>query len=136
MSLQTWIKEFCPIRAQATKQWSDEHRVIRDLLKWEGLRAPAIAKHRVTIEGRWVVSAGRDECFDVAKECGLCAKYGAHRRGLRCHGCPLAILRRGVRCDQVHGIESASPWARWWLGGDPEPMIRLLEKALKREQAT
>lgn len=137
MSLQTWIKEFCPIRVQATLRWSDEQRIIRDLLKWEGLREPALAKHRVTIEGRRVVSAAdKGLAFDVAKECGLCAKYGAHRRGLGCHRCPLATLRREDKCDQVHGRERGSPWTQWMLGGDPEPIIQLLKKALKREQAT
>lgn len=153
MSLETWVKEFCPVPVEATKGWDDVRRLERDLKKWEGLRKENLDRHdgklwddaiRFRNEGAEHGDGGPYLHYDIAYECSLCAEYTQGRNpeaNPHCWDCPLYDVREGFRCDTVSDDEDdegvAAPWFRLCREGNPEPMIEWLEKALERalEQA-
>jgi len=72
---------------------------------------------------RWAWSEGRS-----ANNCALCGMYRATADGIVCGDCPI-VLHGHKRCDSPR-----SAWMATW-NGDKAPIIKLLRKVLKQEQA-
>lgn len=130
MSLETWKQEFYPINA---REVSKDDAIQHSLTKWRGLRPEALARHGVVMKGKSVAEAGNEErsldaIFIDAHTCALCHHYeGAYGE---CLECPL-FNHLGERCDEYE----ASPYKRFSLYNNPEPMIKALEATLKAQEA-
>lgn len=136
MSLNTWKKEYYPIRASKV---TAEAAIAHSLQKWRGLRPQILADHRLRLNVRpsqpVVVDDDGGETLTINGEsCALCAVYMRENED-ECATCPLFALRN-CSCDDVPDedeVTACSPYDQFALSGDPEPMIELLEKALARQ---
>lgn len=124
MSLQTWIDEFYPKPAQdvKTRKQALEH----SLRKWIGLREKNLKKHDTYF-------AEVDEFIPISSSsCALCVLF--YREGEfssdRCGKCPLFKVR-GVACDSCDD-ERESPYHAGAFRRNPEPMIALIRKAIRK----
>lgn len=129
MSLETWKAEFYP---QPADEVPADEAVAHSLQKWKGMRPENLERHGVDAE--WSYLAFEDQTLGIdASTCALCKHFA---RG-SCLKCPLAIVRGGVACDMRREDEArpygCSPFHKWATIGDPEPMIKWLEKALPLE---
>lgn len=123
MSLATWKPKHYPIPAsKCTEDGALEHT----LQKYLGTRKTALKRHRlVAING--TLTDGVYKFGFGHKTCALCTFYRADRH---CHSaCPL-LRETGMLCGR-HG----SAYDRWCETGDPEPMIRALRRAIKKQKA-
>jgi hypothetical protein len=66
--------------------------------------------------------------------CALCYHYivDDDSDDSDCRLCPLYKARGGTRCDD-NGADKLSPYTAWGKDLNPEPMIRLIRKAIKQE---
>lgn len=131
MSLSSWKKEF--YRTPADKV-SKKYALRHSLKKWIGLEPSNLKKHNVIlVDGNVVVNRSykyidRYYLDDVANlgidasSCALCQHFYS---GSECIGCPLADA--GFCC-----IKNESPYEKFVDGESATPMIRALEKALKK----
>lgn len=120
MSLETWAAEFMPVQANEIKDKSDLECLYHARLKWLGLTKDNLDKHEVRREKRRLMDAeGTPWVLISGYSCSLCLKYSVYEGFMpNCSRCPLK------RC----AVEYAT-----WLGcGDPQPMIKLLEKAISK----
>lgn len=146
MSLASWKQEFYPIPAD-TFEGEDivdaVDSVEHALTKWKGLRAEALRRHELYVNTLGAVTdkQNRSERLYIdSGSCSLCAAYmdkndddDQEEDYEECSGCPLYLVRSGVRCDQRMPNEAKSPYYRF-DGSDsrnPEPMIEWLEKTLE-----
>lgn len=120
MSAESWKAEFYPIQA---KQVLYHRAAAHSLQKWIGLRVSNLDKHNLTALPINVDSS----------TCALCL-LNIEVDG-DCENCALSRARGGVPCDQCRLDEAdcGSPWNRWQVEDNPEPMIKWLELAVKEE---
>ena len=130
MSLATWKEEFY---SQPAGDVGVTDAVAHSLKKWRGLAVEHLSRHDVR-RATFGSIEGVDERFSINVEtCALCQHYwedvddydGSHD----CGGCPLAIARGGIPCDDEREDETTSPYQTWVDSGNPKPMIVWLEKA-------
>lgn len=129
MSLKTWKAEFYPVAAEDVPK---DEAVAASLLKYQGARPENLKRHRIGKLGFSpeivTARAGRRFVFGHTT-CPLCLQYSNRAA---CPNCPLAAAARAAR--KGHPCWGrGSPYGHWRDTGDPEPMIRLLEAALKGE---
>ena len=124
MSLETWKAEFYPVPASKCPK---KDALRRSLQKWLGLRKTSLKRHGIEQE---VACLTDGECALLMSDttCPLCRW---HRD---CSGCPL-LLVRGVCCFEDDDDSLGGPWNYWRATGDPNPMIHLIRKAIKKQGA-
>lgn len=135
MSIESWKKEFYPIEAADVPK---DQAVAHSLKKWQGLRDEAIARHGLsrtkygdlseTVKDYHVDAVeekvNRPDFFIVNDDsCALCIHYLKIQGD--CFGCPVFELDN--QCEE----EYSAFYLYCYKGGDPEPMIAVLEKALE-----
>lgn len=143
MSLETWKAEFYPVPASSfTAETSTIDLVEHSLRKWIGLREENLRKHGISTN-RWYREIACTESVNDpplqidSTTCALCVvaeekhKKEDYAAPSMCKHCILTKLRNGLQCDEVHILESASPWSIWLRSADPEPMIKLLKEAVE-----
>ena len=146
MSLETWKAVYYPVPAD---QVSAEDSLLHTKQKWTGMRRENLERHGVhTIEkflfdvpvptGRNLVD-DTDEFRIGSLSCALCCHY-LHREKPKtsCAMCPLFQVREGIACTSVRPEDSKgrSPFNNWILYADPEPMLDLIEIAIRRAGQT
>lgn len=144
MSLDTWKAEFYPCSAHAMETASPVDVVQHSLNKWRGMRIENLTRHNCEAnEIRDIACKETDSWLGISGgSCSLCQAYmgkNPDENTPTCSMCPLYIVREGNACDKPSLTEGISPWSRWRLQSDPEPMIMWLEKTLayvqEKEQA-
>ena len=127
MSLKSWMKEFYPTEAFSKKALAEP--VTHSLRKWKGLtktnlRKPGLVKNPdddFIYKDDNAVLDQRDR-FDIdAENCACCMRYDPNNQD--CDDCPLM---------QFHADGCHSAYIEFTMDSDARPMIRLLEKALKK----
>jgi hypothetical protein len=120
MSLQTWKDEFYPIHAFKAVG-SELEAAKHSLRKWIGLRKENLEKHGLERKGREISSTDFINFpFSISESsCALCQYHDGY-----CNDCILYTLGNG--CE-----EEGSEYIIWVNEGDPEPMIKALEEAIK-----
>ena len=129
MSLDTWKKEFYPIPAKECKK---KDALEHSLKKWIGLRIKNLEKHGVIKKGFRIIEDLKDEYeyLHIAdSSCALCIHY-LNNEGIKCIKCPLSKSRNGTACDKGR----SSPYENFTNHSEPEPMIRLIRKAIKQSK--
>lgn len=127
MSIETWKSEFYPIDASDVPE-SDA--LAHSLRKWEGLTPENLAKHGIRRSMFGNLVDGQDQWFYVDDgSCALC------RWSPDCRRCPLVAANGGLQCDQGKEGE-LSPYLAFTrfgngAGGDPQPMIQLIKRAIE-----
>lgn len=137
MSLETWKKAHYPVRAIDARiyEWSLLKCIQHSLTKWRGLKPVALKRHGLILDGMAIVEAKSDEHFPITSStCTLCqvffeftgfCEYSYIHPNREC-----PLIEEGIHCD----IGEDSPYNKFkWLG-DVYPMIRLLERAERREK--
>ena len=127
MSLMSFLEEFMPTAADSAE--AKAAPVTHSLRKWKGLRK--VSLHGGTVEGQPAVVFADGRLNIDASTCALCqANKDQETHEILCHACPLSKVL-GVPCDEVSDDDDGvSPYEAFADGGDPEPMIALLHKAL------
>ena len=138
MSLKTWKEEFYKVEVSQVPQ---EEALQHSLTKWIGLRRENLAKHEVERNGVLLrdkdapyIPFGADTDIVLAIDgtsCALCLLYADES----CHSCPL----RKAKEDQGHFYIDDHCWEEYSIQirtGNPEPMIRLIQKAIRITEAS
>ena len=132
MSIESWSKKFYPIEASKVKTVKEAIR--HSLRKWRGLRKNQLSLHglekKAYRETKFIIKVGNvgdDIVFWVDDEtCALCHMFmdmeGDGDRCDRCDRCPL--------CEGKDGCEDE--FEEWVQDDNPEPMIKALEKCLRK----
>ena len=127
MSLKTWKATACPVPASdavATELDAAQHC----LRKWRSLTKKNLDKHGLQRDFCMLEGIATDECFPINdRTCALCIYNDNFEE---CDSCILTQLR-GVACDRQCDITVKAPYVEFSQHGDPQPMIRLLRKAVK-----
>jgi len=115
MSMHSWKKQFYPMSANSKAATaSDIAALDHSLVKWYGLRAEALSAHGLTRSHNKIEEGpltGRRNFFNVSGEsCALCRRYEED-------------------CDRCVLKGCGPEWSTYMFKHDPEPMIKLLEKA-------
>lgn len=125
MSLESWKKEFYPVNAYEAIG-SENDAIQHSCLKWRGLREENLNKHKVVLRGKRVYDDDNDDKFFPidAETCALCQFVGKSKDGSQnCYECPIySVLGRS--CD----YDSYSPYLDFLYTGNPEPMIKVLDR--------
>lgn len=140
MSDESWIKEFYPVDAGrfiGTNDWLAGLK--HSLQKWTGLRPKNLAKHGLHLDGHVLKNKDDDICFIIASTtCALCVMSLTDRYNIYCPRCPLYEAHGDRNCDYTAPPEAledewedTSPFADLTIRGNPEPMITLIEKAIR-----
>jgi len=124
MSLATWKKEFCPAPASECEEKDALAHVLR---KYLGTRQEALEQHGVEKKGNGLIDRKGHAFWFGVDTCALCMCYSSAEQGA-CSKCPLTT-RGGKRC-----FNHNRPYRHWCLTGDPEPMIRALRRAIKKQE--
>lgn len=120
MSLATWKKEFYPVTA---KRCSKKNALAHSLQKWLGLRGKNLAKHGLHISKWWSAIIQEDERQSLPislSTCALC-HWATDRK--------TQDISYNYRCP-LGGCRNA--WTAWRNDNDPEPMIKLLRKCIRK----
>jgi hypothetical protein len=128
MSLESWKQLYYPISADEAAKLSPVEIIQHSLTKWRGLRKEVLAEHGLIQIGHTIQDA--TFLFSILGDtCSLCAKYydSDFDEPSCCSSCPLAQLG-------ASGTDCFTEYRHWRTTLDPEPMIRLLEKALQTAQ--
>lgn len=134
MSIKSWKEEFITHTGNLSTDGKN---------KWIGVRKENLERHGLRQVRLLVLSKGKPthtvdqlSSFDLRK-CGLCQKHYKCVAS-RCAKCPLSIVRNGYACDEITPAEDIkgifSPWDAA-IDGDPEPIIKWLEKAEQYEKS-
>lgn len=114
--------------ATPADQVPEDQALVHSYRKWQGLRPKVLAKHGLTVTG-WLIEDEEEGGLRIGGEsCALCHHHhrvDAHHDENPCAGCPIERLTDA--CDNHKSL----PWGRWRDRGDPEPMIRALEQAMR-----
>jgi len=130
MSLERWEKRFITY----PKGWNqpgtkgDLIATRACLKKWKGLRKEVLARYGLCWQkGAMVGSSHEDEVslWIAHHNCALCLRVWENLNQCTVD-CPLARVRKGQSCDDG----KRSPYDSFCARGNPEPMIKLLEKAV------
>lgn len=127
MSLKTWKEEFYKVEASQVPQ---EEALQHSLTKWIGLRRENLAKHEVERNGFLLGDTDIILAID-GTSCALCLLYVDES----CHSCPL----RKAKEDQGYFYTGDHCWKEYSIQirtGNPEPMIRLIQKAIRITEAS
>lgn len=124
MSLATWKREHYPI--PASQCWQED-ALDHGLQKYLGTR-PAVLKRHGLVRTRATLSDGKVTLHFAESTCALCQFYCKQKQCDKSN-CGLAAVT-GKLCG-----DPDSPYQRWVKTGDPEPMIRALRKAIKKQKA-
>ena len=148
MSIESWKAEFYSTDARMyggldKSPGTTVFAILHSLQKWRGLTKENLRKHDLSrVNGRLFdgVSRDWDKGFLINdRSCALCHMFYVNddfdhpRPPARCGSCPLRI-EQGIPCDvdnDLGSITSVSPFRWFILTGDPQPMINLLERALR-----
>jgi len=140
MSLKTWKARYYPVRA--VDVLAGEESIIHSLNKWKGLRDENLMAHglhvRLIVGGAvaGIVDSDGDGLRINFSSCALCGNYLKYGRDSACEDCPI-YKYRGHSCDTNEwGSSVDSAFYIWEDTGNPEPMIRLLEKTLEHYRET
>ncbi len=135
MPYESWYKEFYPTDADSDE--ASKSPISHSLRKWIGLRKENLSRHDVHLDFHAIKSEDGHTCLSIdADSCALCAVYYETKSRVgKCVECPLYQIR-GASCDTIYGEDwdedtPESPYHRLVNDGDPEPMIKLLERALE-----
>lgn len=141
MSIASWKAEFYPVPVQELKEiekLSNEELIQHSLKKWRGATKDNLAKHGLMkIPGKGFIAyyfGHKLQYFSFgANSCSLCKVYSMQdKRNYdeeECINCPLSQL--GDCC-----LYEGSSYFKFIISNDPKPMIKLLERALKKEEQT
>lgn len=119
MSVESWVKEFYPERACATRR---EEAAAHSLQKWIGFRKENLVRHGLETPPVSMFSS----------TCALC--YHFDRGGEddhMCNRCPLAVVR-GIPCIDRRPDEVCGPFTDYTMHNNPEPMIHWLQKTVEQ----
>lgn len=132
MSLDTWKAAFYREDAWAAAS-DDVTALLHSLRKWVGLRIEHLVPHHVFSCTGDVLSNHVNGRFCIdSSTCALCARHFRPARARGCSSCPLK-KHRGVRCDAKEPGATRSPFSEWSIDHNPEPMIALIEAALRNQ---
>lgn len=124
MSLRTWKREF----HIPPSRWTKANALDCVLKKYLGTRKPAMRRHGVK-KDRGTLVDGKEKLVFDNEACALCKFYRNWGKFTCTAKCPLNSKLRGT-C-----FSSKSPFAKWVRTGDPEPLIRALRRAIKKQAA-
>lgn len=134
MSAGTWIRKYYPNLANSDEATRSDLAAARhSLRKWKGLRHAALRRHGCELSemSNSVVCPGSpfEKVLPIdSQSCALCQRYD-----VECPQCPLYEALGGRPCTQSdHPGIKVSPWERWVIHRDPEPMIRALRRTVWR----
>lgn len=134
MSVQTWESEFYPSPADEASG-SEREALDHSLRKWIGLRPENLERHGLRRFDRKLTDGLYR--FDVdSTSCALC-----ERHSMVCDTCSLTEANGGFSCDGIdcrgleEGEEGPDHYGEFLISGDPEPMIKLIQKAIEQEDA-
>jgi hypothetical protein len=126
-----WLKRYYPETAEAlyARVGTDRVALLRHALKkWRGLRPKVLERYGLTACNGKIENDSWDVVLEIDwKSCTLCLAF----MDMDCSGCPLAELR-GTYCTEP--ADDPPPYAKFTAHHDPEPMIKLLERAIRREK--
>lgn len=143
MSLKTWKEEFYKTPAESV---SPEDALDHSLNKWIGLRPENMKRYDVEYDGSGLVDSkqgARESLIINFESCALCQVFMGEEieeTALNeCSRCPLYIANGYVSCDDYTDDGKTSKYHSFTNHSftserDPEPMIALIEKAIKMEQ--
>ena len=120
MSIETWKIKHYPVEAC---DCPEDKALPHSHLKWTGLRPEVLDEHGLyKRDGNYCVfEKGTDKKFSIDGDtCALCESYNDWGD---CPDCPLPV----ADCDKAYRA--------WLIKGDPEPMIKLLERAIEKSHA-
>lgn len=117
---KAWFAKYYPVQARLV---SKKDALDHSLRKWIGLRKKNLEKLGL-----------KEPPIDVSDiTCALCKHYADLSPA--CKGCPLIKAGDGRRCDESKSEDEDAPFFHYHDSGDPEPMIRLIRKAIKARDA-
>jgi len=124
MSLATWKKEFYPIPAS---RCPEKDALQHSLRKYLGVRPTMLNRHNLFKAGCTLCEYESQAHFHfIERTCALCKFYTSKHK---CNPqCPLA-RKEGPLCG-----DEDSAYMHWHRTGDPEPMIRALRRAVKKQE--
>jgi len=140
MTLASWKSVYYPVPAGAVEV---KDSTAHSLRKWEGLRPAVLKEHGLRVDACCLreigttryPGAGLLELGSIS--CALCHHFFNNgpevEDGEECRKCPLALSRGGVACDEQAQGEEIAPWAAFWRGQNPEPMIAALQTLAQEE---
>lgn len=134
MGFKEWARKYYPVPAHEV---SKEDALSHSLNKWRGLRPTVLKRYGLKLRERSLYSVDEPRELPVltmgTDTCALCEHY---YRYATCADCPLYELL-GHRCDARMTFKDSDPangpYIQFVINGDVEPMIKVLEKATKRE---
>ena len=134
MSLASWMDEFYPVSANDASATKTELAALRHSLhKWKGLRRKNLEKHRLhKVYGMAMIQQGSHEIMPIDSDsCALCERMFFMSDD--CRGCPLArsFQRRSHKSKTHTPCNYNHAYVKWCDTGNPEPMIRALERAIE-----
>lgn len=135
MSYKSWAEEFYPVEAGSNE--AKANPISHSLRKWIGLREENLSRHDLYLDYHAVKNQADYVCLNIdADSCALCAVYYKPEAKIgKCAECPLYQVR-GAPCDTMYGEDfddeaPDSPYHKLINSKNPEPMIKLLERALE-----
>ena len=132
MPIKSWKREFMPVSAAKAAKGTWLEALLHARLKWSGFKPENRIKHNVAPSDLfWEV--------DGADDCSLCIKSaGDDGHGPQCEVCPLTKANpHGRACwGGPDGVVAGatSPYGRWRIAHNPQPMIDLIDKAIRQEK--
>lgn len=136
MSMQSWKEQYYPVPARDV---SAEDALDHSILKWSGLTTKALEEHKVFLSSNKILQAHGPQDTDCIRidsfSCALCEHFNYHHDLGKCGNCPLTKVR-GLPCDEAPSDEAigTTPWFKFKVGSDPQPMIDLLNKAKEAQK--
>jgi hypothetical protein len=127
MSRESWASEHYPIPAEQAVG-SELEALQHSHKKWIGARAENYTRHGARLyERNLIFKDGRSFGF-TSDTCALCLRHG-----FTCNSngpCSLIEILGDICCHDNPQL-SESPYDRFVRTGNPEPMIQLIEDAIK-----
>ena len=125
MTIASWKEEFYPVEA---KDCPVEDAIEHSLDKWKGLRRENLEKHGLVQLNSEIGERQGYHTFNVNSiSCALCKHHLDVLNS--CPECSISKIRR-MACDRGKD----APWVKFVVENNPEPMIELLEEALRRQR--
>lgn len=127
MSLESWKKEFYPVKASIDH--TDVEAIKHGILKWTGYRKENLGKHNLIKSGHTILEVDKwtgCRSFNFSSgTCSLCLKYYYENE---CVECPLFLIGSG--CLSYHHDDIISPYRKSINEEDPKYILDALKKAL------
>ena len=124
MSLESWKKEFYPVKA--SECCSDTEAIEHGILKWTGYSRENLSKHNMSPSYETIIENDNPaNTFSfTAFNCSLCLKYSKNE----CEECPLFLIGQG--CLTLHHDHGISPYDTAIDREDPTDILEALKRAL------